>query len=233
MKIIAFCVLVIAECCAGLFAQKPPDGYILQYAQNFSSGKGRDDFWYSHPSRWTIGKTKDNFFLALKTTQAADPQEDSLAVNRCIIKNATFGDFVLEADIRAQPETKEICFVLDLRDSTRYYLIRLSNKGNDSLQGIYLVKNSIPKKISASTSDPVEPAPDEWHKIRIERNITTRTIRVFRNDMLQPVLEVKDFELIMGRIGFGSAGSPVCFDNISVWAPTVIPEEDLMLLPGH
>jgi hypothetical protein len=66
---------------------------------------------------------------------------------------------------------------------------------------------------------------NKWQKLRLERNIVRRSILVFVDDMLHPVLQVKDYELVMGQVGLGSVSTPARFDNIKIWAPTVIPNE--------
>ena len=93
------------------------------------------------------------------------------------------------------------------------------------MQGIYLVKNSVCTKLPERISTAHALVPNAWQKVRIERDITRRTIRVFAGEMSEPMLEIQNYELVMGRIGFGSMNGSAAFDNISVWAPTVIPED--------
>ena len=184
---------------------------------------------FGTPTRlhWSLAKEQNNFFLKLKNAMVPDSQISILPPNRCILKNSIYGDFILEVDVypEASQHSSEICFFLGLKDSTRYYFILLSTGNADDRQGIYLVKNSVCTKLPERISTARALLPDTWQKIRVERNITRRTIRVFAGEMTAPVLEIQNYELVMGRIGFGSLNSAASFDNLSVWAPTVIPEE--------
>jgi hypothetical protein len=208
-------------------AQTLPDGYILQYGQNFTGNKSISDFWFSHQPEWSISKVQDNFFLQLGKAAAPDSQVADLPSNRCILKNSIYGDFILEVDVNpdGSQSSPDICLFLGLKDSTRYYFILLSTSPANDMQGIYLVKNSVRTKLPERISSARALIPNTWQKIRVERNITRRTIRVYAGEMSEPLLEIQNYELVMGRIGFGSLNGGAAFDNLSVWAPTVIPEE--------
>jgi hypothetical protein len=227
MKSACFLFLLIFPYLINGSAQTLPDGYILQYGQNFTSGKSTSDFWFRHQAEWSISKKQDNFFLQLNKTAVPDSQQADLPPNRCILKNSIYGDFILEVDVNpdARQSSADICLFLGLKDSTRYYFILLSTSPANDRQGIYLVKNSIRTKLPERISTARALIPDTWQKIRIERNITRRTIRVYAGEMSEPVLEIQNYELVMGRIGFGSMNGGAAFDNLSVWAPTVIPED--------
>jgi hypothetical protein len=228
MRSACFCSLLMFFFAINGNAQALPAGYILQYGQNFTAGKSIGDFWYTHPSEWSLGKVQNNFVLQLKNTIVPDTIPATLPSNRCILKNSIYGDFILEVDVypHASQRSSEICFFLGLKDSTRYYFVLLSTNNTDGRQGIYLVKNSVCTKLPERITTGRALLPDTWQKIRLERNITRRTIRVFAGEITEPVLEIQNYELVMGRIGFGSLNSAASFDNLSVWAPTVIPEEE-------
>jgi hypothetical protein len=228
MKSACFFPLLMLFCLIHGNAQTMPNGYILQYGQNFTGGKSIGDFWFNNPSEWSISKAQNNNFLKLNKTAVPDSLVASLPPNRCILKNSIYGDFILEVDVNpgVHQSSSDICFFLGLKDSTRYYFVLLSTSPANDKQGIYLVKNSVCTKLPERISTARSLIPDTWQKIRVERNITRRTIRVFAGEMNEPVLEIQNYELVMGRIGFGSLNSGVAFDNLSVWAPTVIPEDE-------
>ena len=227
MKSVLVCFLVMFFCLLNGKAQILPDGYILQYGQNFTGSKSIGDFWFTRQQEWSLSKAQNNYFLQLNKKAVPDSQVTSLPSNRCILKNSIFGDFILEADVNpgSRQGSTDVCFFLGLKDSTRYYFILLSTNPGDTRQGIYLVKNSVLTKLPERISSARALIPNAWQKIRVERNITRRTIRVLAGDMTAPLLEIQNYELVMGRIGFGSLNGSAAFDNFSVWAPTVIPEE--------
>jgi hypothetical protein len=227
MKSACFCSLLVFYFLLNGNAQTIPSGYILQYSQNFTSNKSTADFWFNHQTEWSISKVQDNFFLQFSKKAVPDSELAALPPNRCILKNSIYGDFILEVDVNpeTQQSASDICLFLGLKDSTRYYFVLLSTSPGNDMQGIYLVKNSVRTKLQERISTARALVPGTWQKIRIERNITRRTIRVYAGEMNEPMLEIQNYELVMGRIGFGSLNGTAAFDNLSVWAPTVIPEE--------
>jgi hypothetical protein len=229
MKSLLFLSLFTFLCFPNVLSQAIPEGFILQYGQKFSSNKGMGDFWFSDPTPWKLGKLKSNYFLCLDHPQGTAPLTLSLPPDRAVLKNRIFGDFILEADIlpgNMEAASGECCLFLGMKDTTRYYFVLLSTDPSNDHQGIYLVKNSVRKKLTLKTSSPRPLNANAWQKIRVERNIVTRTIRVFAGDMQLPLMEVKDYELVMGSVGFGALNSPLSLDNLSVWAPTMIEEGD-------
>jgi len=207
-------------------AQKVPDGYILQYGQNFNTNKALGDFDFSDPAAWGISKSENNFFLQFNLRQTA-PSQSMIPANRAILSKQIFGDFILDAEVMPLADSgflPEFCIFLGMKDAERSYMILLSAASGADLQGIFLVKDGVVTKLPAAISSNGFKS-NTWQKIRVERNIVKRTIRVFVNDLNHPVFHSKDYELVMGKIGFGSMNSAVCFDNIVIWAPTVIPEE--------
>jgi hypothetical protein len=208
------------------FAQQLPDGYILQYEQNFSNNKSLTDFRYNVPESWGIYKSNGNFYLQFSGYNKISSQT-LLPGNIAILKNRIFGDFVLEASVMPDADTsgnREICVFLGLKDTSKYYYAILNSNNNVHDQGIYLKKNSSVIKLTKNNDIPLTWKENKWHKIRIERNIIKRTIRVFLDDMTVPVMQATDYELVMGYVGFGSLRCPGRIDNIKIWAPTVIPD---------
>jgi hypothetical protein len=228
MKSARFSILLILTYTFNASSQITPDGHILQYGQNFTGSKSLGDFWFSQPDEWSISNVQKNFFLQLTNATVPDSLMSTLPPNRCILKNSIYGDFILEVDVNpdSRHASTDVCFFLGLKDSTRYYFVLLSTVAANDRQGVYLVKNSIPTRLPERISIARALLPDIWQKIRVERNITRRTIRVFAGEMKEPVLEIQNYELVMGRIGFGSLNGSAAFDNLSVWAPTVIPEDE-------
>ncbi len=225
-KYIPFIILSIIIVPSSL-AQKFPGGYILQYQQTFNDTKSLADFRVGNPELWGIHKTGSNFYLQFEGP-AGSGVRTSLPQNLAILNKRIFGDFVLEADVMPRLDTLdfgEICLFLGIRDQNRYYCIQLASRCDSLTHGIYMVKDSIMKKLTPSDVLPVTWKKDKWLKVRLERDIVKRTILVYAGDMDKPLLQAKDFELIMGSIGFGSFAGAGQIDNIRIWAPTVISEE--------
>jgi hypothetical protein len=229
MRVILFGLLAMIVSLNG-YNQNIPEGYLLQYQQDFSNLKSLDDFSMNRPWSWGISRLGKNSFLSFNGSDSAS----NLPLNMAVLKNKVFGDFILEADLLAVKDTGQkgtVCFFLGIRDSSKYYYAQLTTR-DSAVQGIYLVKDSLIKPLITVTKTMSEWKSGFDHKIRLERNIVRRTITVFIDNMEHPVLFVKDFELVMGGIGIGTFSGPARFDNLKIWAPTVITDAQLKEMYG-
>ena len=213
----------LAFVCQTAISQVIPEGYLLQYQQNFSGSKVLGDFKVENPMKWGIFKSSANFYLQCSSGDSATAFPSNIAV----LNNKVFGDFILEANVMPQADSSgnaEICVFLGMRDLSRYYYVNLSNRSDTLNHGIFLVKNLANTKLTGDSAHIVSWNENKWHKVRIERNIVRRTIIVYFDDMTLPLMQVKDYELVMGSIGVGTYLGPARFDNLTIWSPTVISE---------
>ena len=87
------------------------------------------------------------------------------------------------------------------------------------------MKNAPRRRVSDWQTEGISWGNQKWHKVRVARNIVNRSVKVYVDNMKNPVITSVDPELVMGYIGFGTFKDPGCIDNIKIWAPTSIPEE--------
>lgn len=228
MRILLF--VFLASCTfLHTYSQQIPEGYLLQYQQDFSNLKSLSDFTFNRPWLGSIagqGRHAHLSFIGSDTVHI-------FPLNMAVLKNKVFGDFILEAEVPAVKNSAENdgCLFLGLRDSSRYYYVQLTQRDSTG-PGIFLVRDSAITPLVV-----IEDSTDNFtakaaHKIRLERNIVKRTIKVFINNMDTPLLMAKDYELVMGSLGFGSISGSARFDNIKIWAPTVITDAQLKEMYG-
>ena len=207
------------------FTQELPLGYILLYSQNFSGRNPLTDFSFSAPVSWKISGDRHNYFMNFpEKINHADStgRPNTLA----ILSSHMYSDFIMELDIMTTGEgqaDRGICIVYGFKDTSNYYYIRLASIAGEDSHNVFLVNKTVLTKISAKTSESINLENNKWHKVKVIRNILEKTITVYFNDMINPVMKAKDRTLIMGYIGFGSAGSAGKIDNINIWAPTSVP----------
>lgn len=192
-----------------------PEGFLLQYQQNFNDNKALSEFAFNDSHVWGIFKGSNSFYLqGIQDT----------APNRAIINNKIFGDFILEADVMSVADSSgrmEVGLFLGYKDSTRYYYVQLTNHCDSLTQGIFLMNRGTMKRLTECSNHEGALLDHKWHKIRLERNIVTRTIRIFLNKSTTPLFVAKDYEIVMGSVGFGSLFGTIRIDNIKIWSQTV------------
>lgn len=205
-------------------AQQIPEGYILQYEQNFSAARALNDFRFSNPHSWGIFRNNNNFFLQFRGDTLAQPFISSPGII-CVLNNLMFGDFIMEVDLMPLKSTSrmnEVCIFLAIKDTLKYYYIQLSNQAVENSNGIFLVNNAPFRPVTAKVSATLEWTENKWHKVRIVRSIIDRSIKVYTGNMTSPLMETRDNELVAGYVGFGSFAGAGCIDNLRIWAPAVI-----------
>jgi hypothetical protein len=225
MKKIILFSLILNSIVTINYAQELPLGYILQYSQNFSGKNSIADFNFSNPDSWKIIQQKNNSFIEFSE------KSNYFAPAGCpniigLLSGQMFSDFILEADIMLTGEDNDqrnTCIIFGLKDSSHYYYIYLAPKADANINNIYLVTDTVKTKTGIKISEGINWINNKWNKVRFERDILKKTITVYINDMLNPVMVGKDRTLIMGYIGFGSIDTPGKVDNIKIWAPTFVP----------
>jgi len=207
------------------YCQTVPEGYLLQYQQNFTPGKALSDFRTQNPTKWGVFKSGSNFYFQCSAADSVS----FLPANIAVIQNKIFGDFILEVDVMPLKDslgTAEICLFLGLRDLSKYYYVQLANLADSAMNGIFLVRKNIPVRLTGEEERTAIWKQNKWHKVRLVRDIVRRTIVVYLDNMTVPHMLIKDYELIMGSVGLGSVAGSARFDNVKIWAPTVMTEEE-------
>lgn len=208
-------------------AQELPLGYILQYSQDFSKQTSIDDFNFSNPDSCKIAKGKNNYYLEITGNNNYKPSVKS-PENLCILSKYMFGDFIMEVDFLSEAnenDSSDICIFIGVRDSLKYYYVSLSSNTYVNMHDIFIVNNAPQASIATNINEEVKWDNKKWNKAIIKRDILTRTITVYINDISNPLIEAKDYTIVMGYIGFGTFKDPGKIDNIKIYAPTAIPEE--------
>ena len=226
-----------------LLSAKPsdlPDGYSLQYKQNFKSKKAFQDFMMTDPSAWSIIEPNGDPALALSGASEYEPPFRS-PLNIALIKGKTFGSFVLEVDIqqsgvKGQPIVeymkeyenaadapgyahRDHCFFFGFQDPAHFMYIHIAKAGDNNAHNVFVVNESPRTPITDFRTLGADWGVEEWRRIRIVRDVSKGTVVLYFDDMLTPIMIAADVPFEDGFIGFGSFDDIGYVDNIQIWAP--------------
>ncbi len=210
-----------------IFSQYVPEGYVLQYQQNFSGKNPISDFRSDDFQFWTIKPVKGNKYLEFSRDVENDTNQATFSpLNICLIKDYIFGDFIIEASLMQLGMAADtgIWILFGIRDSLQYYCVNVSSTDKVRSKGLFVVEDAKPLEIPCTFYKDIRWSKGKWHKVRIERNIIDTSVRIFFDDMKNPYLVTKDRTFIMGYIGFGSDAGKWRIDNIKIWSQTSIPQ---------
>ncbi len=215
----AGCIAIVALAArASLSAELPPhfqllidedfeDGFVIEEALDTTD----DD-------AWRISESENGKVLELhRRSDYRPPVTSPLSV--AFFRNVQAGSFVLEADLKQTgPEYghRDMCIFFGAKDRTNFYYVHLASEADESAHNVLLVKDSPRTAITRTRTEGVSWG-EEWHRVRVWRDLESGLIKVFFDDMDVPVMEAVDTRLGEGYVGFGSFDDVGMIDNVKLW----------------
>ncbi len=222
IKYLIFCFVAFGF--DSLISQDMPAEYRLVYHQDFSTPQAILDFDMTDPSAWKIDKTGMNSVLALYSASKYASRIRS-PFNIAVIQSLKVSDFVLEVKLAQTGKEyghRDLCLFFGLQDPTNFYYVHLATTADDHANNIFIVNDAPRIKIASKTSTGTDwGTTDSWHTARIERKVDEGSIKVFFDDLEEPVMEASDIHFVSGHIGVGSFDDTGKFDDLKIWAPFV------------
>lgn len=198
-----------------------PRSFKLVHSETFDQPAALSQFSYTEPAAWqytTEASTGGSLELVRKANY--EPEVRS-PFSIALIKGKQFGSFVLEADIMQTGREyghQDMCFIFGFQDPSHFYYSHISRSMDDHANQVFIVNAAPRTKISTRTNQGNNWRNGSWHKLRIERMLETGKIRIFFDDMQNPIMEATDTTFGVGSIGFGSFDDTGKIDNIRIWS---------------
>lgn len=206
-------------------AEEPPATLMnlpLLFRDDFESGDPSTRWEPSDPAAWKLISQEDNHvwsqFQHIPTkTPVRSPH------NRSVAKGLIVGNCVL--DVRLQSTARDyphrsLCLFFGYQDPAHLYYVHLGQKTDDHANQIFIVNNEPRKKISTKTTEGT-PWDNEWHHVRVTRDIDTGKIDVFFDNMDEPAMTANDKTFAWGQVGIGSFDDTGNFDDVLVYGHKV------------
>jgi hypothetical protein len=141
-----------------------------------------------------------------------------------ILKSEPLSDLTMRLELRstapADLAVRDVQLIVGYQSPSQFYYVHLSAKTDAVHNGIFLVNNADRKRIDEPTST-ARLTDQAWHRVRLERNVTTGTIAVYFDDLPAPILTATDRTLTSGRVGVGSFDETGEFRNFDIQASRV------------
>lgn len=223
-------VLAAAYCLAtgALLSADIPSGYKLLYQQSFDSEQSLKDFAFTDPAAWKqVEDDKLGETLDLVQQSKYSPEHRS-PVNIAMIRGLQFTDFILEVNLLQTGRVyghQDMCVFFGIQDPSHFYYSHIAVQTDDHAHNVFIVNEAPRAKISPKTTQGVVWGQNEWHKVRLERSVAAGTIKVYYDDMSEPIMLADDKTFGAGFIGFGSFDDVGKVDNIKIWGPAAIKKD--------
>ncbi len=225
--------------CAGLFglalvamtsfaaAADAPKGITnlpLIFSDDFESGSASN--WIAtDPAAWKIAQTDKGHVLSqFAKSNTKTPVRSPF--NRSMIKDVTVSDFVLDVKLQSTVKDyghRDMCLFFGCQDAAHLYYVHLGKQTDDHANQIFIVNNADRKKISTKTSTGTDWT-DNWHHARLTRDVKSGSIKVYFDNMTEPVMEATDTTFAWGQVGVGTFDDTGNFDDVFLFGTKVEPQ---------
>jgi hypothetical protein len=199
-----------------------PKDYKLVYEQDFKKSSALSDFAMSDPKAWALSQTNGVSGLELTKQSQYKPIVRS-PVNIALIADKRVEDFILEADFMQTGREyghRDMCIYFGFQSPTNFYYVHMATAADPNAHNIFIVNNKPRTNIAKKTTKGVNWGLGVWHHVRLERRISDGTIKVYFDDLTEPIMLAEDKTFGAGYIGFGSFDDTGMVDNIRIWAPS-------------
>ena len=191
---------------------QPASGKI-NFHDNFSSGK-LDAWQFPFPEDWVVKEEGPLHFLHMLRNR--EPLVPRRPQQFALVKGITVGSFTLETRVRREGSSLLIAF--NYVDTLHFYYTHLSKDPGrkiDVHNGIFLVDGAPRRRIAGLEAAPALPDKN-WHKVRVQRDVNSGSIKVFVDDESQPRFSVVDNTFKCGQVGLGSFDETGDFTDVKL-----------------
>ncbi len=198
-----------------------PAGYQLAYEQTFEHGDPLKHFVFTDQAAWKVSGEGTGRALELHQQSQYQPPVRS-PVNIALLADRQFGDFILEVDLLQTGREyghRDMCLFFGLQNPQQFYYVHIATKADPNAHNVFVVNEAPRKNFATKTTEGVNWGLEIWHRVRLERSLKTGTIKVYFNDLEQPIMEAQDTTFGLGHIGFGSFDDTGKVKNIRIWTP--------------
>ena len=204
-------LLMFLACVSSAFGSD----YKVLYEQKFDRAAALKDFIMTDAKAWRFSPSNA---LELTGQSQYKPIVRS-PVNIALIGDKVFEDFVLEADLMQTGREyghRDMCLFFGFQTPTNFYYTHIATAADPNAHNIFIVNGKPRTNIARKTTKGVNWGLGVWHKVRLERKIADGSIRVFFDDMNEPIMIAEDKTFAAGYIGFGSFDDTGMIDNITI-----------------
>ncbi len=199
-----------------LVAGKVSDDLPVVFQADFESGS-LDGWKFTDDQAWKITEVDGNRVLDQHQRSKYEPAVRS-PFNIGLIEGLDLSDFVLDLRLRSTTRNyghRDLCLFFGHQDPSHFYYVHLGKEADPHAHSVFLVNDEPRVSIAKERTDGT-PWSESWHDVRIVRNATEGTIKVYFDDMENPVMEANDTTFTHGAIGFGSFDDTGWFDDIVI-----------------
>ncbi len=215
--IILFALLTLTAGCADQVRIVNGKKLPLLFEVDFEDGK-LDGWQATDANAWRIEEARDGSVLAqFKNSDYEPPVRSPLNIN--LIRGAVVKSFVLELKMLSTTEDyphRDLCLFFGHQDASHFYYVHIANRADAHANSIFIVNGEPRVSIAKSRTEGTK-WDENWHTVRLVRDVEKGTIEVLFDDRPEPIMTAVDDTFKWGRLGVGSFDDTGQFDDIRLW----------------
>jgi len=185
------------------------------FQEDFESGIDRWDVL--DPQTWQLTDHDGNHTFEITDRKSKYVPPTRSPGHVALIKDLELGSFEMTFRVRSTKDTgnhRDCCVFFNYQDSQHFYYVHLGAKP-DPHSGQIMVVDETPR-LALTQNEQLTPWDDDWHQVRLVRDVDSGDIVIYFDDMQTPHMQVKDKRFTLGRLGIGSFDDMNEFDDIVV-----------------
>lgn len=147
----------------------------------------------------------------------APPHRSPRAI--ALVDGTEFRSFTLDAEMMQTGREyghRDLCVMFGFESASRYYYVHMATTPDQNAHNVFLVDGAPRRNLLPPQENGVDWGQEEWHHVRLVRDVDAGTVRVYFDDMETPILAAEDRTIEWGRVGFGSFDDTGVFRNVVV-----------------
>lgn len=203
-----------AALCLACAAPAATDELPIVFQTDFESG-GLKGWALTDPEAFRIGEGDSGKCLELFRPAKYAPKVRS-PFGLAILDSPVVGDFQLDVRVRSTVKDyghRDMCIAFGYVDPERFYYVHLGKKADPHSNSIFVV-DAAPRVAVAHKTSTGTDWTDGWHRVRVVRELDSGDIRVYFDDMENPVMTANDKRFPRGKIALGSFDDTGMFDDL-------------------
>ncbi len=221
LGIVLFVLVVMVGGCnglAGIDDKKMP----LVFQADFEDGN-LNAWTPTDPNAWRIENGRSGKVLALYKQSNYQPEVRS-PININLIEDVGVGSFMLKLKMRSTTKDyghRDMCLFFGFQDPSHFYYVHIANQSDAHANSIFIVNGEPRVSIAKSRTEGTK-WDENWHTVRLARDVETGAIEVFFDDRAEPIMTAVDHTFGLGKIGVGSFDDTGQFDEIQLYCLDVL-----------
>lgn len=178
---------------------------------------GHDRWQMLDPETWKLSTHDGNSTIEITERGSAYKPPVRSPGHVALIRDLELGSFEITFRVRSTKDTgnhRDCCVFFNYQDDQHFYYVHLGAKP-DPHSGQIMIVNEAPR-LALTKNESLTPWDDQWHKVRVTRDVDSGKIDVFFDDMSKPHMSVTDKTFGKGQIGLGSFDDLNEFDDVVV-----------------